>query len=244
MAHSINNPVPSPFVESSLNIDEALDLLRHFAMNHGQSSLDLVEFISVVASDLTRRVSLEPTLDNDWKLRMESSASTLALLETIIVQSNPPSMVIRALITFIALSYAIERTPTYEYFYRMSQSLLDSRVTPFVLSEHYKRVVGLFASNLFLFWLSYDQLESRPESRLIMKSLLAEATLAQVGVRTLQVTWMKTIMQHKYDPLIYTEYFSDRLMVKRLDPSSDGTTEIFHTSIITLETAQREGSLE
>lgn len=224
MANMMNRAL-FPASESTLSISDSIELIQIMLDNHSQvTDLALVGFFSF-AKELNEEINDKS--ESPWTKKMDEAVSMLVVVEAIIKQEMNDERRMRYFTTMLALSYVITKSSSLDHFRRNSKEIVCSSSVPFVLTEKEASILTIFTSAIFLFWLSYDQLDIEDTSGSLIKSILERAALSMNEKHELAFCWMTLVTRLKFDKSYKTELMADKLTaIKTLDDDSISTEEI------------------
>jgi len=209
-------------MESSLSLDDAVELMTIMFTNHSQIRVKPLESFQLFTQLISEGINASS--NSEWVSSMKEAVSAIELIIPIVKQDLNDDLRIKAFTSILALSFAIKSSATLDFFRRRSVELMESSRTPYVLTTVGKAMAGAFLSAVMLFWISYDQLDILDDTRTAVRSQLNTASETLVAMDKPTLLWMKKVTEVKFDPKFKTVILADGIIItEKLD---DGVTRL------------------
>jgi len=208
--------------ESTLSVDEAVELVTIIFQNHSQPKIKPMESFQHFARTLSDRIYVET--HNVWSQRMKEAVGVMEFTIPIVRQDFNDDLRLKAFTTILALSFALSKSSTLDLFRRKSEEIVNSNRSPFTLSAVGKTMLGTYMSALMMFWLCYDQLDIEDETRSLIKAFFSSASERFLLTDKPSFLWMTQVIVAKFDKKIRT-ILADRGIVVAED-NEDGETTL------------------
>jgi len=202
-------------IESSLSVTDGVLIYEQFIRNHHQRDVNVVSAFIRFARKLSTDLIYSP--DEVWAIKMREATNHLVNFNFVLdsLPSNEKNRMVKFATSAIALSWAVQKTPSLNFFYINGDKVIDASVAGDFLTDDNMVILGMCFKMSFLFWLAFDQLDSEPRTRGLVRSKLNENLLISVSRDPEIFSYYTQVMQMGMDSETFSLQIDEAIALGR-----------------------------
>jgi len=204
-----------PGMDSSLTPKDGAKLLKRMFDHHKQTDFEILKAFSLFFLDIA--VAMNDKMDDNWANQMEDAALMFKTCLNVLPASGDFTKDVEIATGCIALSIAVDHSPNLFFFAKNATEILKNEEFTFNPTEERIPTLSALMSSVFIFWVAYDQLSCRVETkRQVMESFL-EGFKKLNEEKPVVARWFGYLTNEKFNDTVCTVIRPTELLVIKSD---------------------------